>query len=150
MHDNELFFSHFAKASLEFDTPLTFFGGIKTKDHAIDIKKGGIFPIVHGVRTLALQNRIIETNTFKRIDALVEAGAFPQQQGRDVAEALSIFIQIRLSQQLLRIDEEDFNDAPNHILADDLDRLDKDLLRESLKVVKEFKKTLALRFHLER
>ena len=150
MHDNDLFFSHFAKASLTFDTPLTFFGGIKTKDHAIDIKKGGIFPVVHGVRTLALQHRIIETNTFKRIDALVEAEVLPAQQGRDLAEALSIFIQIRLSQQLLRMDQEDFNDSPNHILADSLDRLDKDLLRESLQVVKEFKKTLALRFHLDR
>ena len=150
MHDNDLFFSHFAKASLTFDTPLTFFGGIKTKDHAIDIKKGGIFPVVHGVRTLALQHRIIETNTFKRIDALVEAEVLPGQQGRDLAEALSIFIQIRLSQQLLRMDQEDFNDSPNHILADSLDRLDKDLLRESLQVVKEFKKTLALRFHLDR
>ena len=106
--------------------------------------------MVHGVRTLALQHRIIETNTFKRIDALVEAEVLPGQQGRDLAEALSIFIQIRLSQQLLRMDQEDFNDSPNHILADSLDRLDKDLLRESLQVVKEFKKTLALRFHLDR
>ncbi|MEH6470177.1 MAG: putative nucleotidyltransferase substrate binding domain-containing protein [Halopseudomonas sp.] len=150
MHDNEVFFSHFAKASLEFDTPLTFFGGIKTKDHAIDIKKGGIFPIVHGIRTLSLQNRVMETNTFKRIDALVESGVLQGDQGSDLVEALSIFVQIRLEQQLLRMDDEDFNDSPNHILADDLDRLDKDLLREALKVVKAFKKTLALRFHLDR
>ncbi|MFT5721076.1 MAG: CBS domain-containing protein [Motiliproteus sp.] len=150
MHDNELFFSHFAKASLAFDTPLTFFGGIKTKDNAIDIKKGGIFPIVHGVRTLALQNRVMETNSFRRIDSLVETGVLQKQQGRDLSEALSIFIQIRLSQQLKRMDQDDFNDSPNHILTDDLNRLDKDLLRESLQVVKEFKKTLTLRFHLER
>lgn len=150
MHDNDVFFSHFVKASLEFDTPLTFFGGIKTKDHAIDIKKGGIFPVVHGVRTLALQHRVLKANTFQRIEQLVEMGVLPKQQGRDLSEALSIFIQIRLEQQLLRVDQEDFNDSPNLILPEQLDRLDKDLLREALKVVKEFKKTLALKFHLDR
>lgn len=150
MHDNDVFFSHFVKASLEFDTPLTFFGSIKTKDHAIDIKKGGVFPIVHGVRTLALQHRILKANTFQRIDLLVEAGVLQKQQGSDLAEALSIFIQIRLEQQLLRMDEEGFNDSPNMIMPERLDRLDKDLLREALKVVKEFKKHLGLKFHLDR
>ena len=150
MHDNEVFFSHFVKASLEFDTPLTFFGSIKTTDHAIDIKKGGVFPIVHGVRTLALQHRVMQNNTFKRIDALVESGVLSKQMGGDLTEALSIFVQIRLEQQLLRIDQEDFNESPNLILPENLDRLDKDLLREALKVVKEFKKHLATRFHLER
>ncbi len=150
MHDNEVFFSHFVKASLEFDTPLTFFGSIKTKDHVIDIKKGAIFPIVHGVRTLALQHRVLKANTFKRIDCLVEAGVLSRQQGGDLSEALSIFVQIRLEQQLLRMDQEDFNDSPNLIFPDKLDRLDKDLLREALKVVKEFKKTLSLKFHLDR
>ncbi len=150
LQDNDLFFSHFAKASLEFDTPLTFFGGIKSKGHGIDIKKGGIFPIVHGIRTLALQHRILETNTFRRIDTLIESGVLKKNQGRDLAEALSIFIQIRLRQQMIRFDREDFNESPNMIIIDELDRLDKDLMRQALHVVKEFKKHLALRYHLER
>ncbi|MCW8883861.1 MAG: DUF294 nucleotidyltransferase-like domain-containing protein [Motiliproteus sp.] len=150
LQDNDVFFSHFAKASLEFDTPLTFFGGIKSKGQGIDIKKGGVFPIVHGVRTLAMQNRILETNTFKRIDALIENGTMKKNQGRDLVEALSIFVQIRLRQQMIRFDNEDFNESPNMIIIDELDRLDKDLLREALHVVKEFKKHLAMRYHLDR
>jgi CBS domain-containing protein len=150
LHDNEVFFSHFARAALEFATPLTLFGGIKSKEAGIDIKKGGIFPIVHGVRTLALQHRVLETNTFKRIDALTEAGVLKKNQGSDLIEALSIFVQVRLRQQLLRMGQDDFNDAPNLIETGLLDRLDKDLLREALHVVKEFKKHLALRYHLER
>ncbi|HEY5718321.1 MAG TPA: putative nucleotidyltransferase substrate binding domain-containing protein, partial [Motiliproteus sp.] len=150
MHDNEVFFSHFAKAALEFDTPLTFFGSIKKKEQGIDIKKGGVFPIVHGIRTIALQHRVLETNTFKRIDMLIENGVLQRQQGRDLEEALSIFVQIRLQQQLARMAEEDFGDSPNLILPDKLDRLDKDLLREALHVVKDFKKHLSMRYHLER
>lgn len=150
MHDNEVFFSHFSKAALEFDTPLTFFGSIKKKEQGIDIKKGGIFPIVHGVRTLALQHRVLETNTFKRIDALRDQGVLKKQQAGDLVEALSIFVQIRLQQQLARLDDEAFNESPNLILPEQLDRLDKDLLREALHVVKEFKKHLSNRYHLER
>jgi len=150
MHDNEVFFSHFSRAALEFDTPLTFFGSIKKKEQGIDIKKGGVFPIVHGVRTMALQHRILETNTFKRIDALIDAGVLQRPQGRDLVEALSIFVQIRLQQQLARMDDDHFNESPNLILPDKLDRLDKDLLREALHVVKEFKKHLGMRYHLER
>lgn len=150
LKNNDLFFSLFAKASLEFNIPLTIFGGIKKREHGVDIKKGGIFPIVHGMRTLALQHRILETNTFRRIDALVEQDVIKQGQGRDLAEALALFVQIRLKQQLQRMDEEGFNDSPNMIMTQELDRMDKDLLREALHVVKDFKKHLALRFHIDR
>ena len=74
LRNNDVFFSHFAKASLEFDTPLTFFGNLKDKGQ-LDIKKGGIFPIVHGIRTIAIEYRVKATNTFERIEALVEVGA---------------------------------------------------------------------------
>ncbi len=150
MHDNKVFFAHFARASLVFDTPLTLFGGIKNREEGIDIKKGGIFPIVHGIRTLALQNRILETNTFKRIDELISSGVLHDSQGRELVEALSIFVQIRVRQQLRRIDEDGFSESPNMIALQRLDRMDKDLLREALHVVKEFKKHLSLRYHLER
>ncbi|NRP58510.1 DUF294 nucleotidyltransferase-like domain-containing protein [Marinobacterium sp. xm-d-564] len=39
MRNNDLFFSHFAKAAVEFDTPLTFFGNLKERGE-LDIKKG--------------------------------------------------------------------------------------------------------------
>ena len=37
-----------------------------TKTHFIDIKKAAVFPIVQGIRSLALRERIRETTT-KRI-----------------------------------------------------------------------------------
>ena len=42
---------------------------------ALDLKKGGIFPIVHGVRALAIEHRLSETGTAARIERLAEAGA---------------------------------------------------------------------------
>ncbi len=41
---------------------------------ALDLKKAGIFPIVHGVRSLALRDHVQATGTAARLDALVAAG----------------------------------------------------------------------------
>ena len=39
----------------------------------LDLKKAGIFPIVHGVRSLALRDHVQATGTAARLDALVAA-----------------------------------------------------------------------------
>ncbi|WP_368731259.1 putative nucleotidyltransferase substrate binding domain-containing protein, partial [Burkholderia mallei] len=44
-------------------------------DSDIDLKKAGIFPIVHGTRALALEFGITETSTKARLNALVKRGA---------------------------------------------------------------------------
>ena len=149
LRSNEIFFSHFAKASLNFDTPLTFFGNLKDKG-MLDIKKGGIFPIVHGIRTMALEHRILETNTFKRIEALVEMDQMRAKHGENIAEALSLFIQIRLKHQIQRVEESEdgIDPTPNAIDLQRLNKLERDLLRDALRIVKDFKKHLASRYHI--
>ncbi|MGI1671214.1 MAG: CBS domain-containing protein [Neptuniibacter sp.] len=149
LRNNDVFFSHFAKASLEFDTPLTFFGNLKDKGE-LDIKKGGIFPIVHGVRTIALEKRIKATNTFERIEVLVADGELKEKHGKEMTEALSLFISLRLRQQVKRIEcsEDGLDSTPNIIELSSLDKLERDLLRDALHIVKGFKKHLELRYHL--
>jgi len=149
LRNNDVFFSHFARAAIEFNTPLTFFGNLKDKAE-LDIKKGGIFPIVHGVRTLALEHRILATNTYKRIEALIEAGQMRDKDGKEIAEALSLFVQLRLRQQIRRAEESEdgFDPTPNLIEIQRLNRMERDLLRDALQVVKGFKKHLTSRYHL--
>ena len=149
MKNNDLFFSHFAKAAIEFDTPLTFFGNLKDKGE-LDIKKGGIFPIVHGVRAMALENRILVTNTFDRLEALTEAGVLESGISKDLCEALGLFINIRLRQQMRRAEESEdgLDPTPNIIELHQLNKMDRDLLRDGLLVVKSFKKSLTSRYHL--
>ena len=149
LRNNDVFFSHFAKACLEFDTPLTFFGNLKDKGQ-LDIKKGGIFPIVHGIRALALEQKIKVTNTFSRIEALVEMGQIKEKHGKELTEALSLFIRLRLRQQIQRMDcsDDGFDETPNLIELASLDKLERDLMRDALHIVKGFKKHLELRYHL--
>ncbi|WBE24628.1 putative nucleotidyltransferase substrate binding domain-containing protein [Denitrificimonas caeni] len=149
IQDNEIFFSHFAKAALHFDTPLTFFGRLKNST-GLDIKKAGVFPIVHGVRSIALEAKITETNTFKRLEQLVEKGVLQKELADNLSEALSYFVQIRLHQQISRHsgDPTEIDKVPNEVNIKILTALERQLLRDSLAVVRDFKKYLIQRYHL--
>ena len=149
IQDNEIFFAHFAKAALRFDTPLTFFG--RLKDSAgLDIKKAGVFPIVHGVRSIALESKVAETNTFKRLEQLVENGVLQKELADNLSEALSYFVQVRLQQQIERYsgDPTELDETPNEVNIKLLTALERQLLRDALSVVKDFKKYLVQRYHL--
>lgn len=146
---DQVFFSFFAKAALDFETPLTFFGQLKT-NQGLDIKKAGIFPIVHGVRTMALQNRILETNTFQRLELLTERNVLEHETALNLAEALSFFIHLRLQQQIQRVTEsgQPHDETPNEIDFKQLNKFEREFLRDSLAVVKDFKKSLTHRYHI--
>lgn len=146
---NEILLSYFARAALRFSTPLTLFGSLKKPQHGIDIKKGGIFPIVHGVRTLALERRIQPTSTFERLDALADEGRLEESFAEDLGEALALFTELRLKQQLARLEGEDDGRDANRVVVQHLSSLERDLLREALHIVKDFKQRLSHRFHLE-
>jgi len=149
LEGNDVFYSYFAMPLRRFSTPLTFFGGLKSSD-GMDIKKGGIFPIVHGVRTMALQHKIKETNTFQRLEALTEKRVIKKDFADDLSEALAVMSTLRLHQQLKAEKGQAAMDEANLISAVGLNKLDRDLLREALHLVKEFKSRMSHRYHLER
>lgn len=149
LEGNEVFYSYFAMPLRRFSTPLTFFGGLKNSD-GMDIKKGGIFPIVHGVRTMALQHKLRETNTFERLEKLAEKKILKKKFAEDLAEALAVMSTLRLHQQLRAQRGEAAMEDANLVSAVDLNKLDRDLLREALHLVKEFKSRMSHRYHLER
>lgn len=149
IHDNQLFFSYFARAALDFETPLTFFGQLKTSS-GLDIKKAGIFPIVHGVRTMALEHKILENNTFKRLEILADRKVITRELADNLAEAMGFFVQLRLQQQIERVTDsgKTHDETPNEIDFKRLNKFERELLRDSLSVVKDFKKSLTSRYHL--
>lgn len=149
LEGNEVFYSYFAMPLRRFSTPLTFFGGLKSSD-GIDIKKGGIFPLVHGIRTLALQHKIKETNTFQRLEVLAERKILKKKYTDNLSEALSVMSTLRLQQQLRAARGQAAPDEANLVSAVSLNKLDRDLLREALHLVKEFKSRMSHRYHLER
>lgn len=65
----QTFYAHFAKIISSFDNFIFSSKDAKYKDK-IDIKRGGIFILVHTIRSLSLENKILNTNTIKRINNL--------------------------------------------------------------------------------
>jgi CBS domain-containing protein len=137
----------FAQPAVDFHSPLSLFGGIKGGDAGVDVKKGGIFPIVHGLRALALKHGIGARNSFDRAEALIAAGALEARFGRDLMQSLAVFIRLRLAEQMRNL--RGGQPADNRIVAAGLRRLDRDLLRDALRVAGEFKGWLKAHFHLE-
>ncbi len=141
--------AHLAKAALAFDTPLSLFSGF-VLGHAgheseLDIKKGGIFAIVHGIRTLALEHKIQTTNTTERIKELNNIGLFDKRFASELIEAYDTLLSIRLRTMLSP--KQDFK-AQNYVNPKLLGKADRDLLKDAFKIVNTFKKFLTYHFHL--
>jgi len=112
----------------------------------LDLKKAGIFPIVHGVRAFALEQRLSATGTAARLDALVAAGRLPAAMAADLTDSLHFLITLKLNAGLAEIDA---GRAPTGgVPLDKLSSLDRDLLKDALAVVKRFKALVRHHFHL--
>jgi len=150
LQDNKAFFTHFAKPTLSFETPLGFFANfIVEKSHhknQLDLKKGGIFPIVQGVRSLALEHRLTMTNTIERIKTLQQLDVFEKQFSVELIEALAFLSTLRLQTGLTKLKHKEALD--NYIAPGQLNKLERDLLKDSLKIVNEFKKLVTYHFKL--
>lgn len=113
----------------------------------LDVKKMGQFPIVHGIRALSLQARLEETNTFDRIQKLIQLNILDESLGRDIAEALNYLMDLRLKANLAIVSGT-VGHQPNQLDFKDLSTLERDLLKDALAVVKRFKNVIRHHFHL--
>ena len=148
---DKAFCARFAKAIETFDVPLGIFSSIivergEHKDQ-LDLKKGGIFPVVHGVRALALEHKLTQTNTIERIYRLKELGLFDQEFATNLAEAYNFLLGLRLHARLAKLQLEQPLD--NFIRPFELNRFERDLLKDSLGIVNQFRDLVRYHFHLK-
>lgn len=113
----------------------------------LDLKKAGIFPLVHGVRSLAFEHHVAATGTVERIEALLAGGHLPPDLGPDLIESLHFFMGLKLRAGLQALEQG--RPAGSEIALDRLGSLDRDLLKDTLAVVKRFKAYLRQHFHLD-
>ena len=145
-----VFFSNFAKPSLMFETPLSFLSNFVTEksEHKgeLDIKKGAIFSLVHGIRAVAMEKGIRETNTVDRIKAINNMGLINKEFASELIESFNFLLTLRVNAQLEKLKSGKAVD--NYLNPNSLTKLDRDLLRDVFKVVNEFKKFLSHHFKL--
>jgi len=141
--------AHLAKAALAFETPLSLFSGFvlgrALHEGELDIKKGGIFAIVHGIRILALEHKIYSTNTTQRIKELNNAGLFDKRFASELIEAYDTLLGIRLRSML---SQKHMGEEQNYVNPKLFSKTDRDLLKDAFKIVNTFKKFLTYHFHL--
>lgn len=151
LHDNfyarDDVLAHIAKAILNFDTPLSIFSGFvieKEHNNRLDLKKGGIFALVHGIRTLSLKHGIDVTNTIERIKELNNIGVFDKTFATELIESFDTLSSIRLKAML----EAKNIEESNYINPKKLEKIERDLLKDSFKIINKFKQFISFHFHL--
>ncbi len=150
--NSRMFYTFFAKPILNFATPLGIFSNfVLDKDehkNELDIKKGGIFPIVHGVRALSLEKNLRKTNTVHRIKELRDLKVIKEEFADQLIASFNFLLTLRLKFRLEKIDSMD--DLDNYINPDKLNMIDRDSLRDCFKIVDKFKKQIIYHFDLDR
>ncbi len=145
MHGERVHLARFARAIEAFPTPIGFFNNLvtsKAEGDALDLKKGGLFPIVHGVRALALEKGMHETGTAARIGRLAEIGVFEDQFARELTEALRYLMTLRLDAQIAEA-------GPTSLVKPrELSTMERDLLRDAFHIVKRLREMLRRHFNL--
>lgn len=142
--------AHFAKAIDQFPGPGGVLDTIRAtvgREEPIDMKKAGTFPIVHGIRSLSIEKGLIETSTFERIDRIAATGFFDEAFARELSSAFGWFMELRLKSQL-RAHLAGTTDGESLLRPSDLSTMDRDLMRDALRVVKRFRELVRSHYKL--
>ncbi len=148
--DNDAMLSRFATAIDSFGSTTGWWNRLLSLgdvDQQLNLKKEGMFPLVHGVRSMALAHRVMESGTAERIAALVADRKLDADLGAGLTDSLHFFMGLKLKVGLAELDVG--KPVTGAINVAKLSSLDRDLLKDTLGVVKRFKALLRQRFHLE-
>lgn len=150
-NENALFLVRMAANVCTFVPPIGFFGKIKTNkqgEHAgeIDLKKAGIFALTEGIKTLALEAKVLGGSTHDKMLMLEERGILKKKQVEDVEAAFNLLCFFRLRGQVAALEEG--NKPDNFISPDVLNQVEKARLLVALEVVQAFESTLRSHFQL--
>ncbi len=145
MRGERVHLARFARSIDAFPTPIGFFNNLvtsKADGNALDLKKGGIFPIVHGVRALSLERGLQETGTTARIAALAAMHVFDPQFARELTQALHYLMTLRLDAQIAEAH------SASLVRPGELSTMERDLLRDAFHIVKRLREHVRRHFNL--
>jgi CBS domain-containing protein len=148
---DDVFFARFVNAADQFSEPGGWWarlGGLRGRDEqAFDLKKLGTFPVVHGARTLALQHHVAEIGTAARLRVLAQRQHLPEQMARDLTEALHFLMVLKLDNNLRQ--RRSGQPVNNLVQLSTLGTLERDLMKDSLAIIKAFRQHLRLHYRLD-
>lgn len=136
---NALFLRRMLELTADHGVALGFFGGLTTdRDQPhhlarLDVKYGGIIPLVEAVRLLALRAGVEETSTLARMRVLNQKGVLTDDESDDLTSAFHVFTDFLLQKGL--DDYQAGRRSGYGLIPDALGAHDRDRLKQSLRTV---------------
>ncbi len=140
------FLAYLAKQAQRFTPPIGFFrdfvleGEGEHKD-TLDLKAGGIAPVVQMARIFALSNASGETNTVARLKAAGRAGAISEDNAANLADAFEFINHVRVRHQVRQVKAGRTPD--NHVAPATLSSFEKRHLRDAFGIIRKMQQALA-------
>jgi signal-transduction protein with cAMP-binding, CBS, and nucleotidyltransferase domain len=106
----------------------------------INLKLMGTLPLAEGVRLLALRHGVAATGTLARLEGLLAAGKTTSRETEDLRAAFTCVTGLQLRQQLL--DYEAGRPVGNFVDPRSLSEREREVLRDGLKAINEFRTRL--------
>jgi len=151
--DSEVFIARLASAINQFREPPAGLWGVFAKltgkaalTQTFDLKKLGTFPIVHGVRALALEYQLDARSTVQRLHALVGKQALTTELARDLEEALHLMMTLKLRNNLRQMALG--QPVTNLVYLAQLSTLERAQISDALAIIRQFRLHLQLHFRL--
>lgn len=147
---NDLFQKMLAGNAITRKPPLTMFRNFRYapdgKKNTLDLKRQGLAPFVEAVRVFALANSVGSANTLERMQQLAIKGVFDTKDANAWQEAYSLIQAIRMRAHQEMLDRGD--PLSNYINPDDLNPLDRRILRESFRQAQRLQQKLEITYQL--
>lgn len=145
--DSPAFMRAMAESALNWQSPLAWWSGFrydgnKEFPHTIDLKLHGVRPFVDAARVWALAHGVLPTNTVERLRTV---GSLLHQRPEETAAFVGALTQVqrmRLSNQVAATAE----GAENRVDPDQLNELDRQILKEIFRQVKHLQQLIEIEF----
>ena len=150
-HGSDASLARFASAVDQFSESSGWWARItalrEREEATIDIKKLGTFPIVHGMRALALQHHLTELGTVQRMRALVHLGHLDAALARDLTDSLHFLMGLKLRHNLHQRQLQ--QPADNLVRLSQFGTMERDMLKDALAIIRRLRQFLRVHFRLD-
>ncbi len=143
--DNQIVLNEIAKSAASLGVAKGFMRTLKTEKKGpykdmINIKLHAWAPLILAIRAFAMKNKIKETGTIKRIDALVNAGAFSSEDGLMLKKDYHTITRLKVTAQVYYLNGK--YDSEHYIHINDMSKSEKEELLDALADIDKIQKLL--------
>ena len=144
-----LFLAHMARGALDFYPPLGFFNRLRGDQGKVDLKRGGIAPVVALARVAALAAGSRERSTLERLRIAADSGVFlSREDATALSEIFPFLFNLRLEQQVKSVATKSVID--HHVPLAGLSNLTRRHLKEAFIVIKRIQDAVRAEWQLDR